>query len=913
MLGSEIDALTDLPAEQQKRLARFASEVHDINLAGLGYQRVISLPSSEESRAVKKKCLLLLNKSVEPEVVKLMEAKLFKDLGVPPEEFENWSLNLMTSMDVTQADQLAAAVLKISEFAKVWNVATEISQHRDSLKSRLLLRAISRSPGSESMESILVALEGDDFRDFVVTESLSWALAESLKSEFLDRKSELMQQDTKLSSSEAELGAMKLLVDRLGKQFGDRQLCVFIPEFSNVCNQIKQEDSKAVSEWLHSDTSDKYPEIKKTLQLAFDCSRNTLRQSIDSNKRGDVRSRPEHAPNYVLQILNYIVDETISLRARSRVAMYLVSNDELSGDGVASCSYVIAEAYDAGQIFDARSNEAVFSALMTAGDTDLVKEAKVAFAKSLAGSLKVLERDNWWLLNVSHCMKLLALNEERNEALDLLDSGLAIGNEPIIAVTLIELGFYAEARQQCESIWSTNGFFPRSDDPSTFTKELESELPDFLDRYNDRDRTKPAEFLKRFNNHESRYLAELYFAGLKNSDSDDGVQSTRQSRLTALANRFSNIKFEVERNRQLALILVSNSYSKSNELDAALTNEIKGLSVDTLFENPDSAFRAKLLGAYLSMQIQLENFDLVESKWKEINRRFDINYSSDNIPWPAKIAAEELATTTFLSICKLLHDRTPGQMVDLLPVLRNLNQASYPITLSPKTTELAHLMAGRPDELAKYWKEQDADVQANSDASATNSDASATNSDAVARVSSVNELIARLAINFKRIEPTDPVARSNFVVSAWQFGQSHELSFGSDTLKTGMLEPDGVGPKFGIEQFAQLGILTNKEILEVGPKLAKINSINGEIWLQLARRQAKAGENSEAAESYRKSIDDATEDMENAKFNRRVEYANALAKLKRNEEAKRLLEGIPVEQLFDANKTIFKTLEKTLK
>ena len=882
ILGTELDAFSALPVEQQSLLAKFARDVDEINLGRFGREKLNGLPTSKESETAKEKCSLLLEKSASLEVSRLMEARQLRDLGIPADEFEDWSYRLLASMEIAEADQLIAAILKISKLASTKSVAAEISQHNISLKTCLLTRTISKDVQLKTMKPVLTALESADFPEFILSGSIASELEKSLKSKFASNKTKLMEDDTNLLSPAATVSAMKQLIDQLGDDFGDRQLFAFLPELRNVCVQISETDAKAVDQWLHSEESGKHPEIKKTFQLAFDCSRDTL---IQWSRAGEsYPRRPEKTKAYLRELLNYIDDDSISLRARFGVAMHLVHYDALSCEGVAICTQVIAEAYDAGQLFSAASNEGVFASLNAAGDDPKIKAAKVAFAKSLARSLVNFERDAWRLLNIKNCLNTLAANGEDAAALELLSAGLSIVDEPLIAVTLIELGYFAEAKAQCESVWSHVGYFLKPNDQSVFTKGLESNLPELLTHFED---------------DETKYLAELYFSQLQNSDSGD-VATTAESRLIALGNRFSSIKFEVELNRKLALILIAKSYPKSDDIAQALTEEVKSLPTKSLMEHSDLSLNAKLLGAYLAIQVQHKNFEPMKSRWFEINQIFETQYADGNVPWHRKAAVDDLATITFLSFCKLLRDRTPEQIGELLPVLRDLNQPSYQIPLSPNTVELAHLMAGRPDELATYLSNKNAYPKSNS-------------VEPTKRTANVNELVAKLSASFAQIKPTVPATRARFATSVWRFGKSQGLGFGSQAFETGTLDPDKSKTKQGIEQFANLGMLTDEEILEVGPELAEINSVNGEIWLQLARRQAKAGQNSAAAESFQKSIEAATVDMAKAKNNRRVEYANVLVKSQLNEQAKKLIDEVRVDFLFDANKTILKQLEKTLK
>ena len=878
MLGSRIDKFTTLPVDQQSQLAKFASEVNSVNISRFGNRKVMKLPETEESKAAKRNCLSLMKESVSSEVMKLTKAKRFKDLDIPAHEFEDWSKNLLASLSVTAPEQLLSAVSKISKMSTEKEVARRIKSNTLPFKSQLIEGVIAKDVNLQSIKLALTVLEKDDLHDVTFSDRLSKSMGGFFQNEFTKTKSKLTK-NKELSSPEASAQAIKQLVDRLGAELGDKDLNVFIPELRQACISIKNADAEPVDKWLQSNESVNYPKIKNSLRLAFDCSRDTLKQSQRENKKNPPPERPQQTTRYLQEIIDFIDDESIPLQSRSRVAVHLVHYDTLSYQGVANCCQVIAKAYDAGEVFDDFLINQVFNALQLAGDNADLKDSKFAFARSWARSAIKQKRTNYLRKDVSNCMKILAHNGEKAEALNLLKK-LDTRGEPLFAVTLIELGYYAEAMDQCLTVWDRNSF---STNQAEFTKELEAKLPEFVDRFKD---------------DETKYFAELYFSSLRTLNKDDRITTTPESRLTALADRLPNVEFKTKRLRQRSLILLSMAYSNAKAINLPLTEEIKDLEMDSFFEDANPLFKARLLGAYFSTQIQLENFEPVKAKWDEINRIIEMNYA-DRIPWEARSALEQISIVSYESFYRLLRDRTPQQIAEILPVLRDLNKPSYLKPMNPNTTQLAHLMAGRIDELANYYAEQDAYVKAKGET-------------AWRRFSSMNEFMTNMQIQYARIKPTNSDAKTNFVTNAWQFGKSQEFSFGTKAFTSGTLGPNHGKTKYGIEEIAQLNLLNDKEILEVAPKLAEIFSVQGEIWLQLARRQAKAGQNEKAAESFQKSIEDATEDMKKAKFNRRVEYANTLVKLGREQEAKKMIERIPRKLLFNANKQILKKLKEDI-
>ena len=875
MLGADLDTFSALPAKQQIRMAKFAGEVNDIVISELGLKRALRLASSEDSKTAKEMCLRLTSDSIKSEVSKLMKARRFQDLGVSAYEFDDWCENVLTSMNVKKSQELLAAVSKISELSSDKAFANRSYYEGELTKARFLEGVISKNITTDSMKLALAALEDDGMMDVKFSETLSSAMGEFVSSQFDRNKAKLISQNKKTPSPKAAVGAMNELVNQFGDEYGDRDLKVFIPELQLACKPIVKADAKAVDKWLHGNEPSKYPAIKNTFRLAFECSGGAFMQSRRKKKGISPKQRSDESTPYLQEILDFVVDDSLPLQARSRVAAHLVQFDGLSAGGVTACCRIVEQAFDAGQPLEPNTSLQIFDALALSNGAPDIKEAKATFAQNWARAL-IKRKRNFFGNNVSRGLEMLTESGDKALAKQVL-APLDLRNCQGVTVTSIELGYFPEAKKQCEKLWSINTFLKTGLVTSArYTSKLESQLPAFLDRFKD-DGTK--------------YLAELYIASLENVKAEK-IKSTPESRLTALADRFSGLKFKSKRERQLSLILLSRANAKVTALP--LAEEINETSIESIFTDANSDFQAKLFGAYFASQIQLGNFEPVQTQWKKVNELIEKEYPT-NIPWEAQTSLDDLRYLTFRSFYNVLHDRTPEQIAELLPVLRDLNQPSYSTPLNPDTTRLAHLMAGRLDELAKFLNEHDAKKKSSK-----------------SKVPDMRGFISVLNIQFEQIKPTNPEARKNFLSNAWRFAKMQGYSFGPKGFMNGSLDPRRKGVKYGIQSMAALKILTTEELLEVGPSLAEIVPANGQVWLQLGRIQAQAGQNLEAAESFKKSIEKATKDMKKAKFNRRVEYANTLVKLKRNDEAKKLIDGIPVKQLFKNNKPMFKQLEKVL-
>ena len=899
LLGSEIDRFSALPEDQQNRLARFAREVNDNNIKQFGKHRAASLSVSEESKAAKRICWRSQVENVKSEFAKLMQAKSLASLGVEESEFEAWAKNLLESMNGLPPQELLAVVSKLARFSSEEKIAARFYAQNINIKSQLIEGVIGTRVDTDSVKLVLASLDDSDMLDVRFSESLSSYIGNFFSLQFGAAKAELKKQDGNLSATAAAVKAMKILIAQLGDEYGDRDFAVLIPELHYVCLTLKDAEAEAIGRWLHSREEVKYPEIKNAFRLAFDCSRDIENQPTRDTQADLPRSRPAHTKSNFEEVLKYVDDDSNPLQARSRLAAYLTKYNGLSGEGVLACGRVIAKAYDEGQVSKSWQNKRMFLALMESAGAPESKEAMIAFANSWTQSLKkrglTPQQDN-----LRYCLEVLGMTEDEAQVKKLLEDS-NVKSHSWLAITLIELGYFDKAEKQLEAAWSQNYWLPSEMFGEVFyTSQLESELSAFTEQLEGDGR---------------KYFAELYLASLKNSPAERTVTTTPQSRLAALADRFPNINFNSDRDRQQSLILLSPIYSKAKVLDDAVTREVKDLSIETILNTAEPGLNVKLLGAYFSTQIQLQNFKPVQAKWKEINRL--IKARPDDYRGARKLAFQQLASTTCNSFYRLMRDQNPEQIANLLPVLRDLNNPSYELHINPNTTQIAHLIAGRSGELAKFMRKKRVEVRFDSEAPM--------NSSQVFR-----EFISNLNVQFKKIHPTNSEARTSFVSNTWRLAKSQGYLFPA-TAKDPEPKQTGVGSGLlsglgkmtklsilasespeGIEQIAALGILTDEQILEVGPELARIQSGNGLIWLQLARRQARAGHNLEATDSFKKSIEETTDDMKTAKFNRQVECARTLVEMNRNEEARALIEDVPVKKLTSPNKKTLNKLKKKL-
>ena len=891
--------------EQQTQLAKFAIELEKKNDNPFGKEA--GEPLSKEAQEAKRVCLISGNVALRAKVAKLLKARRWKDLGITNQRFEDWARDYLKSIRNLPPNELFAAVKKIAKFGsqqRQLRVSKSLS-YKSQLFEHLIGDLRGRQTDIDAIKLVLASLESDDLQDVRFSDMFMSRIGGSIRTQFRNAKQEIAKHDKKVTVADRAVLALKQIVNQLGDQCGDRDLRFFVPALRALFRSISSQEREALSKWLASDEPVKYPNIRTAFRLAEESrlANFTRKQRGASYEFTSDRPVQNEADSFFSELVDYATDDSIPMQARCRVASHLLNYQDLSATGVTACCQVLVQASKVGQLFDSDENERAFIALMGAGGAPDIKETMNAFADSWTQSSKKQKRE-FLTKELVYCLKLFSLSGDTAQAMSLLHASR--NAHPTVIVALIEMGYLDEAKKQFDAFWNPINSY-QLQTSAFYTNELEEKLPSFLNSLNEKE----------------RYFAAVYLNSLPNQWGQK-FTSTPNSRLATLASQFSSEKFDSESECHSALVILLKSSSDSEALAETLAKQVKNLSMETMLADPK--FNAEVLGGYFATQIQLQNFELVQAKWKKINRIIATEYL-DNYDLQTKVALDVMSQFARDSFYKYLKEQTPQQIVELLPVLRDLNNPAYPAPLNLQTAQLAHLMAGRPSELAEFMQQKR--VRILSEPELPNNVVSSTNSKQQLSSPNLPQLIRELNIPLSRINPFSRKARINFAFNAWKFAKSQGYGFvapvvegqqlpGSQynvQVEKGKIEVlfHGYGQNDGLDQLVEQRILNPKEVLELGPKLAKIDSVNGEVWLQLARSQVKAGENQKAVESFRKSIEEATDQMETAKRNRKVEYAQTLVKLKRKEEAKKLLEGISKDDLYYENQRFLQALKRTLK
>ena len=165
-----------------------------------------------------------------------------------------------------------------------------------------------------------------------------------------------------------------------------------------------------------------------------------------------------------------------------------------------------------------------------------------------------------------------------------------------------------------------------------------------------------------------------------------------------------------------------------------------------------------------------------------------------------------------------------------------------------------------------------------------------------------------------RNEFDDEARRLKLVKEIWQAGAHLNFVYGSGHFQDGVQAScsgcrEG---KFGLDAIKEAKLLTGAQIAEHGPAMAEFDSVDGEIWRQVGKELWAVEKFEKAADAFKEALDATKEDMKQAKQNRKVEYANALVKIKRDGEAKKLLADVESGLLLGENVETYGKLKAQL-
>ena len=688
------------------------------------------------------------------------------------------------------------------------------------------------------------------------------------------------------------------LKDQLGSMIGEQSAAPLIIEFHKFFKTLPFKDQRWFNKCFARKKSSQYPDLYRTMRLAWLTRRETIHPSI---KRSDKMSALQ------TEAIAIASDSNTPMQARLPVAIALSIGDErLPVTGVWACCDVISEALD-NKISINRVPIELFEAILKLKTKEGFVESGGKLAKKWTQASVANRRSGYRSSpnkSTYHIIKILAKTDNLPEVKKLL-AGMR-STTPDLLATLVESGLASDARSRSKNLWRQSGVVSAVTkyklEYNNYSKELDQSIPEYAKLFEDEGEQFLAEvLLKAFRDPDKNRQKALH-------DPSTGVFKAgfkpRKERLAELCPRFKETKFKSKRYQQLAAALLSQEFEAASQLRDELAELCKDADIgDVINEVSGTDLTRKLMEAHYSVEVQQANFAPLKKMFQTVN-----GLKSDNSPkkynpfedsWKVKRFVSNvtrLATPPFIT---LINEGSLETLEEARLTLAEFNVPSIEYSVCAEANALVHLALDKADQLpgtSDSNTSQLGDLSKFGDTSTSHS---------------FLQLISNMATKRGIKEPGQ---RVKLVTDTWRVIKQSQLYVASKNFQNGIQRLSKNNRNYGIERIVELKLLTDEQILEVGPTLAEINSVNGEIWRQVATRQLAADQIEQACESFRKALEQskANSNMKKANYNRQVEYANALVKKGDHEAAKKLLKKVQTGQLMNGNPKLYKQLKKTL-
>ena len=878
LLGESLEEFEALSQEKQFEMAKMVG-----HLVGSGFEfRPRSESVSLEGNAATAKRLVsnLLGSSASANVEKILDAKRLSDLGIDEYEFNDWANEVVKSMDKSDPEKVAQV------FAKTIKLSNREDRFFSEYVSDSLIDMAISGAEFDSFKIVLLLMSNAEFKQITISETAEQTLIALLQKQ-LAKQHELQDEN---ANGKNRLLAFDAVYQELGDKVGQQDISCLFPMMHKWLNESEAAELERLQELMALESKDgKYKQIATTWWIASAAALEVSRareatEESDSEDTVKVRPRRTEMFAYEARLLPILQDESLTMPWRLTIVEHLAKNATLPAEVVWECVDLATKANKqgarvsdllTGSLFaamqDFEQDEKFASRVESFGKSWLAAYAKSRNGYSYGGSVQSRM--------IESAVRVFAKSDNRILVNQVLRNfAERTKNRSTIAV-LVESGFHPEARKLLlEKLKgrSSNGQSRMveefGDDEGSYTRELEKATPAFVELF-----AEPG----------LKLLVEAWLADL--ADLDDKSKATdtkRADRLSALASRYPTTEFRSKSQQDMTLILLAGSPGSATHIAEPLEKLAGKLQATDLWDSDSGvlANNCQLLSAHIVTQIQLKNFQPLITVLKELSA-----VEEDENDWYFDSAKRELLGQIDEPLSELVSNSSPEELVELLPMLRSVYDPAHDVGLSQEVNLLAHLLAGKTDELVNQYAEFNKDKE----------------EDGRRRVSlDPDSLWPKIVEHLEatnRLDQKDE--RLKVVKEVWQISCAIGLDCGSGHFQEGIQEScagcrDG---KFGLDAIKEAGLMSGQELAEHAAALAEMGSVDGEIWRQLGKEHLELEQLEQAAECFQKALAGSTEEMDQAKTNRKIEYAFVLDQLERGEECKKLLEDIDGSLLLGDN------------
>ena len=864
LLGQNIEAFETLPEEKQRQLSSFVNQLDSRN----------SFTKLTGDALVAKR---LINKNLgdgdEAKIQSIMEAKKLSDLSIDSYQLENWVADIVERMDKTEPEKIAGVMAKINQLVvreQKLNLDSFGGSQNDTNTVSTLLRVACEEVDYESFQLVLLVLGNSEIRNVDITYTQENLI------QFL--VAQMATPSRQLEKDVPKLKAFDAFFREFGQRVGEQDISCLISCFDPLFSNWDDRDLERLEEYMALEASSgKFKQHAETWQIVAASTLERRKSSSSNNDAIDsieVQRRSEVA-DYEGKMLAILQEESRSYSWRRLVFESIIQDKTISSTGFWQCIDFVDDARKNGVRFDDRITEQLFIDMLELVDDEPFQSKSQKFGKTWLAAVnkrnsnRGFSRDSKEL--AANAIRVFAKGDNRELVNRFLRIVVRDRFRRDVVLALLENKFYPEARKlflskldgstrvQFELVEGGNGYY---------TQKLEDALP---------------EFIKLFPDPGTQLLVQAWLASVSDpEDQSKVIGKGRNHRLSELAIRYPQAKFSSKTQNLLTLILLSRSVDSAEYVAEPLEKLAAKLTLRDMWVRNSSPIvnNVQVVAAHIDLQVRLGNFQPLTEILQEI-KSLEIDILGYRRAQLISKAAE--------SIENMISESTTEQIVEMLPVIREVFDPQLGLRIGNEVNLFAHLLAGKVDAFVEQAKEFNKDI-AEDDYDRLNIDPD------------------RLwPILVKHLEITDQMQsddrRLEIVTEVWKISCRVGLNCGSGHFQEGIQEScSGCrASNFGLDAIKEAELLTAKQLTEHGHVLAELGSVDGEIWRQLGKEHLALQQFEKAAECFQKALNATTEEMEQAKENRKFEYAFVLDKLQRSDECQKLLKDINATLLFDEN------------
>lgn len=818
---------------------------------------------------------------------KVLAAKRFEDLATDDLGSMESLTRLIPPLIHTDPDQAEAVFYKLVELLDEAQSRAAYSGGYygggDSAAARLVVEIVQASPDLATLAFALdrIAPREEDRQPLEWSRWYRDSLDAPVVSAFDSARRSLAGDEQRPA-----LAALKKLYMDLGKNLGNRPTTILAGAYLSIAGRLSEKDRETAVAWADAEADEgDHPEIARELAAACRMAQAARRRPRTSNPSGEA-TRGSTA-DYHRHYLAVLKDRDLPPSWRLTVVEVLMQSEakRLPAEIVLTAVDVYRETLD-GKQRDGDRLAALLSAFLSLKQDADWKARATALAESWQRSMlkSAPSRSRYGMsINPTEVVAMLKLNlllgNEQNTAqiLQRFDQHLADNLDAF--VLLVRHGRNALAAK----ILRAGKLHPQRGVglANRYDRKLHAALPAFLESLPQQD---------------LRYQAEVLLASLPDvEDEQQRAEVEHGARLKDVAGRFAEIEFTGPAAKERVLSLLCQNEEAAALVAQPLAELAGGMRLKDVLLSEDQQLiqrRQTLIMTHLRQRARAGDC-------KPLSQTLD-DLSDPDFEEPYSLSRTKAAIATMLF--ELLAENgskwSEEPTSELLAVTRKVLEGGADRYGGRNRAGGAaiviaiHAAAGKMNEFDAWWE------------SLTDAERSAFHS------AGVDDGV------------WDQTAK--FAAARDESDLTHRLELAARILhsadKQGWIECSSDGAVQHSVRTSRLGsaivasnLLSGAELLEHGGELAKAAPAGGLVWAMIADRQAQERKFEAAAESWRKAVDAAPQDDALRQTRWRMKQAAVLHKLKRDNEARAVLEELDRKRIDPQSRQQFDAQLEQLK